>query len=158
MVDQEVFARVRTRATQVALEGSVLASEFTRFYAPLDLNGARTDWASESFILPVRMSGQQTLSVLSVTLPIEVETEIANLRIDGENFGRNRAAALASDATMLRDTDDGFRYLKKDKDGNQVAHKLSKLAKENTIFLFNANAYEFTPLSSKTIGIPANHK
>jgi len=118
-VDQQIYARVRTRATQVGLEGSVLSSETALFYTPLDRNGASTGWHSESYVIPTKILGQQTLSVLSVTLPIEVETEIADVRFDGENFDSNRAAALASEATMLRDTDDGFRYLKKDKTGQR---------------------------------------
>jgi len=118
-VDREIYARVRSRALQVGLEGSVLAAEETRLYAPLDRSGLRTDWTTESFVLPVRTSGQQTLSVLSITLPVEVESEIFDIRINGENFDRNRTAALESDATMLRDTDEGLRYLKKDDAGER---------------------------------------
>ena len=118
-VDREIHARVRTRATQVGLEGSVLAAEETRFYAPLDRGGLQSEWTAESFVLPVRISGQQTFSILSATLPVEVETEIIDIRINGEGFERNRAAALASDATMLRDTDDGLRYLKKGETGER---------------------------------------
>jgi len=118
-VDREVYARVRTRATQVGLEGSVLAAEETRFYVPLDSSGLQSGWSAESFVLPVRISGQQTFSILSATLPVEVETEITDIRINGENFDCNREAALASDATMLRDTDDGLRYLKKGETGER---------------------------------------
>jgi hypothetical protein len=118
-VDRAVFARVRTRATQVGLEGSVLASEETHFFAPVDDAGRPAGWSRESFVLPVKIAGQQTLSVLSVTLPVEVETVLENIRINGEDFGRNREAALASDSTMLRDTDEGLRYLRKDETGER---------------------------------------
>ena len=37
-----------------------------------------------------------------------------------ELLDANREAALASDATMVRDTDQGLRYLKKEKDGERV--------------------------------------
>jgi hypothetical protein len=116
-VDREIYARVRTRATQVGLEGSVLAAEETRFYIPFNDDGLQTEWTAESFVLPVRISGQQTFSILSATLPVEVETEITGITINGEGFERSRAVALASDATMLRDTDEGLRYLKKDETG-----------------------------------------
>ena len=118
-VDREIHARVRTRATQVGLEGSVLAAEETRFYVPLDRSGLQSEWTAENFVLPVRITGQQTLSILSATLPVEVETEITDIRINGEAFDRSRDAALASDATMLRDTDDGLRYLKKGESGER---------------------------------------
>jgi hypothetical protein len=119
-VDREIHARVRTRATQVGLEGSVLAAEETRYYASLDRSGLQSEWTAESFVLPVRISGQQTFSILSATLPVEVETEITDIRINGEDFDRDRDAALASDATMLRDTDDGLRYLKKGETGERI--------------------------------------
>jgi hypothetical protein len=118
-VDREIHARVRSRATQVGLEGSVLSAEETRFFAPLDRSGIRSDWTAESFVLPVRITGQQTLSILSATLPVEVETEILDVRINREDFDSNRTAALASDSTMLRDTDNGLRYLRKDKAGER---------------------------------------
>ena len=118
-VDREIHARVRTRSTQVGLEGSVLAAEETRFYVPLDRSGLQSEWTAESFVLPVRISGQQTLTILSATLPVEVETEITDIRINGEGFDHSREAALASDATMLRDTDDGLRYLKKGETGER---------------------------------------
>jgi len=118
-VDRELFARVRTRATQIGLEGSVLSNEEVFHFTPVDANGDPTEWSEASFVLPLVIHGQQTMSVLSVTLPIEVETVLTDLRINGEAFDRNREAAMASDATILRDTDDGLRYLPKDKDGQR---------------------------------------
>ncbi len=118
-VDREIFARVRTRATQVGLEGSVLSNEETFFFTPVDESGRPAAWSRQSFILPLRISGQQTLSILSATLPVEVETVLEDIRINGEEFGHNREIALASEATMLRDTDEGLRYLKKDDSGER---------------------------------------
>jgi len=118
-VDREVFARVRTRATQIGLEGSVLANEETFFFTPVDETGRPAAWSRESFVLPLRISGQQTLSLLSATLPVEVETVLENVRINGADFDRNRETALASEATMLRDTADGLRYLRKDEAGDR---------------------------------------
>lgn len=116
-VDRERFARVRTRATQIGLEGSVLSNEEVFHFTPLDADGGPAPWSEASFVLPLEITGQQTMSLLSVTLPVEVETVLTDLRINGEAFDRNREAALASDSTMLRDTDDGLRYLRKDEDG-----------------------------------------
>jgi len=118
-VDREIFARVRTRATQVGLEGSVLSNEETYFFTPVDENGRPAAWSRGSYILPLRISGQQTLSILSATLPVEVETVLEDIRINGEDFGHNREIALASEATMVRDTDDGLRYLGKDESGER---------------------------------------
>ncbi len=118
-VDRELFARVRTRAAQIGLEGSVLSNEEVFHFTPLDSGGRPAPWSEASFVLPLVITGQQTMSLLSVTLPVEVETVLTDLRINGEAFDRNREAALVSDATILRDTDDGLRYLPKDQDGQR---------------------------------------
>jgi hypothetical protein len=122
-VDRETYARVRTRAVQVGLEGEVLSNEEIYHYRPLDENGQPAPWSAESFILPVRISGQQVFSILNATLPIEVDSQFTEIRINGDDFDSNREAALASDATMVRDTDQGLRYLKKEKSGERVVEE-----------------------------------
>ncbi len=118
-VDREVFARVRTRATQIGLEGSVLSNEETWIFRPVDAAGQPAPWSRESFVLPLKTSGQQTLSLLSSTLPVEVETVLEDVVINGADFESNRNAALSSEATMLRDTNEGLRYLRKNKNGER---------------------------------------
>jgi len=122
-IDRKIYARVRTRATQVGLEGDVLSNEETTYFAPVDAEGRPAAWSSESYVLPVRIIGQQTLSVLSAILPVEKETVMTDIRINGEDFAANREAALASDFTMVRDTDRGLRYLRKTEDGERVVQE-----------------------------------
>jgi hypothetical protein len=119
-VDREISARVRSRAIQVGLEGEVLSNEETVFFSPVDEGGLPAAWSGNSFILPLRLVGQQTLSVLSITLPVEREINLTDVRINGAGFAENREAALASDATMVRDTDQGLQYLRKDTSGQRV--------------------------------------
>jgi hypothetical protein len=119
-VDRDVYARVRTRAIQVGLEGDVLSNEETYHFSPVDEAGQPAPWSPSSFILPVRISGQQVFSVLNATLPVEIDNRLSEIRINGEAFDADREAALVSDATMLRDTQDGLRYLNKDKSGERV--------------------------------------
>jgi hypothetical protein len=119
-VDREIYARVRTRAVQVGLEGDVLSNEETYFFSPVDEAGEPAPWSGSSLFLPLRVSGQQVFSILNATLPVEIDTRLTEIRINGEDFDHNREAALASDATMLRDTDDGLRYLNKEKSGERV--------------------------------------
>ena len=124
-VDRELSVRVRMRVSQVGLEGAVLSNEEIYDYEPLDAAGDRTSWSQASYVLPLRISGQQTLSVLSITLPIELETITSEVRINGEGFERRRQAVLDSESTMVRETDEGLRYLRKDNEGNrQVESKL----------------------------------
>ncbi len=122
-VDREISARVRTRAIQVGLEGDVLSNEETYFFSPVDNDGQPAPWSASSFILPFRISGQQVFSILNATLPVEVDNRFTDVRINGELFDANRDAALASEATMVRDTEDGLRYLNPTKTGERVVEE-----------------------------------
>jgi len=119
-VDRTLFARVKTRAIQLGLEGDVISNEETVSFLPVDANGQPGEWSRDSFFLPVRIVGQQLVSILNATLPIETATELSDIRINGVDFDDKREAARASDLTMVRDTDKGLRYLKKDEEGNRV--------------------------------------
>lgn len=119
-VDREVYTHVRTRAVQVGLEGEVLSNEEIYDFSPVDEDGQPTEWSRKAFVLPLRISGQQVFSLLNATVPVEVDNRFTEIRINGDDFDANREAALASDATMVRDTEDGLRYLNKEKGGERV--------------------------------------
>lgn len=111
-VDREEHARVRTRAVQLGLTGDVLSNEETLEYFPVDAAGAAAAWgAPDAFVLPLRTTGQQLLSVLNTATVVEREVRMTNVVVNGPDFDRRRAAALASDVTMVRDTEQGLRYL-----------------------------------------------
>ena len=122
-VDREVYTHVRTRAVQVGLKGDVLSNEETYYFSPVDENGQPVPWSNEAFVLPLRISGQQVYSILNTTIPVEVDNRLTGIRINGAEFDANREAALASDSTMVRDTDEGLRYLPKDKEGQRVVEE-----------------------------------
>jgi hypothetical protein len=119
-VDREIYARVRTRAVQVGLEGDVISNEETHYYTPVDRAGQASAWSSQSFILPLRIIGQQTLSIVGAEVPLERETRLTGLRINNESFAGKLEQARASEMTMVRDTEDGLRYLRKDENGERV--------------------------------------
>lgn len=113
-VDREVHARVRTRAIQVGLEGEVISNEETLHYTPIDAAGQPAPWAAPSFVLPLRIIGQQILSVVNSATVVDRETVLSDVRLNDAGFATARQAAAASDATMVRDTPQGLRYLVKD--------------------------------------------
>jgi hypothetical protein len=119
-VDRTIYARVRTRALQVGLQGEVISSEETMIFQPVDVNGQPAEWSSASYFLPLRNTGQQIISLLNTSTQVERETQLTEVRINGSEFVAVRAAALASDATMVRDTDEGLRYLVKNEAGERV--------------------------------------
>jgi len=128
-VDRDIYARVRTRALQVGLEGEVISNEETMTFAPLDENGQPAAWSPSSFFLPVRNVGQQILSVLNTPTQLERETMMTAVRINSADYDTSRKAALASDATMVRDTDAGLKYLVKNEQGERVVQEKQKTRK-----------------------------
>ncbi|MEE8523615.1 MAG: hypothetical protein V3T72_06755, partial [Thermoanaerobaculia bacterium] len=97
--------------------------EETVTFTPVDRSGRPAPWSSDSYVLPTRVVGQQLLSVLNATLPVETETELSNIRINGDDFDRLREQARDSELTMVRDTDKGLRYLRKDEEGNRYVEE-----------------------------------
>lgn len=122
-VDREVYARVKTRAMQLGLEGEVISNEETVFFTPLDTAGQPAAWSRDSFILPTRVVGQQLISLLNAAVPVEVESELVNIEINSDSFDDRLAVARASEKVMVRDTDKGLRYLVKDEEGNRVVQE-----------------------------------
>lgn len=126
-IDREIYARVRTRAVQLGLEGDVISNEETSTFTPIDRDGRPVPWSSaprsDTFVLPTRVVGQQILSVLNAAVPIELATEVSEIRINGDDFDAALETAWASEATMVRDTDQGMRYLRKDEEGNRIVEE-----------------------------------
>ncbi|HUF78392.1 MAG TPA: hypothetical protein VMR44_05700, partial [Thermoanaerobaculia bacterium] len=115
-IDKELFARVRSRAVQLGLEGEVLSNEETLHYTPVTAGGEPVPWpeAPRSFVLPLRLVGQQLLSVVNATTLVEREAVLSDVRVNDPEFEERRLAVMASDATMVRDTERGLRYLVKE--------------------------------------------
>jgi hypothetical protein len=114
-VDRETSHRVRTRAVQLGLSGEVLSNEETLEYTPVDAAGAPLAWTNPgAFVLPLRTIGQQILSIVNSATVVEREVRLTSVTVNGPDFDGRRERALASNATMVRDTDKGLRYLSKE--------------------------------------------
>ncbi len=138
-IDKKIFARVRTKAVQLGLQGEVLSNEETLFYTPVGADGARSEWRAESFILPLRMLREQLLSVLNATTLVERDSQLQALSINGPGYDDARQQALASDYTMVRDTDQGLRYLEKKDGGERV---VKEGFQKNRLFALGGVIYE----------------
>jgi len=119
-IDRELFARVKTRAIQLGLEGDVISNEETVYFKPLDAAGLPAPWQAQSFFVPLRTVGQEVQSLLNATFPVERETVLQSVTINGAAFDDRLASAHASDSTMVRDTDAGMRYLEQEEGGTRV--------------------------------------
>lgn len=124
-IDRELYTRVKTRALQVGLTGDVISNEETAYFTPVGLDGQPTTWAeaTQGFVLPTRTVGNQLLSVLNSATQLEMETVLTDIQINPDNFEEMLEAVRASDATMVRDTDAGLRYLIKGEDGERMVQE-----------------------------------
>lgn len=102
-IDSATFALVQVSAAQTGLRGAIVASEQTDTFAP----DAQGRW------LLARSDVRQTYEGASVRTPIHRLLVIDRHAVNAPDFARRRAAALASDDVMLRDTPQGFRYMAK---------------------------------------------
>lgn len=126
-IDRELFVRVRSRATQVGLKGEVISNEETALYSPVDAEGQPAEWISGNNWLPLRMVSQQIWSLFNGSLVVEKETLLSDISLNNPEFETRRQELLASDFTMVRDTEEGVRYLVPDKKTGErvVQEKLS---------------------------------
>lgn len=113
-VDRQIYARLRTRAVQIGLEGEVISNEETLHYTPINAQGQPGPWSSESFVMPLRIVAQQILSVVNATTVVERETLLTNVIVNSTDFETRRAEVSNTDVTMVRDTAQGLRYLVKE--------------------------------------------
>ena len=122
-VDRELYARVKTRAVQLGLTGDVLSNDETTFYTPVDEKGEPAAWERSAYWLPARVVSQRLFSLLNATTVVEGLTELTGIEINPSDFETRRQAVLASEATMVRDTEVGLRYLAIDSETGERAVK-----------------------------------
>ena len=109
------FSLRRVVAKQLNLTGEVQSvDETTEFVEVAAPDGG------PPLLLPVTTRGQTILRTFSRTTTLERMTELLEVRLDPSDYESRRAAALAGDQVMVRDTDQGVRYLEKKKGGERV--------------------------------------
>ncbi len=102
-IAMDSFAMVRVAAAQTRLKGPIVASEQVDDFRQVP----------EGIWLLARSDVRQTYEGASYRTPIHRVMSMASHDINPADFAARRQASLASDAVMLRDTAEGFRYLKR---------------------------------------------
>ena len=138
-VDREIYARVKTRAVQLGLTGDVLSNDETTYYSPVDENGEPAAWERSSYWLPARVVSQRLFSLLNATTVVEGLTELTGIEINPTDFETRRQATLASEATMVRDTEVGLRYLAVD---NETGERVVKEDDKTRMFIVGGAFYD----------------
>ena len=75
---------------------------------------------------PVRTTGEWVFKTFSRTTVMERDTTLTDVKVDPADFEAARKAAYASEDVMVRDTDQGNRYLEKTKEGDRVVRSTRK--------------------------------
>jgi hypothetical protein len=119
-IDRTLYARLRTRAVQLGLQGEVTSNEETLEYSPIDRQGQPAPWSADSYVLPLHLVAQEILSVLDAPLLVERETLITHVEVNPPDFAAREKSVQDTDVTMVRDTDQGLRYLVKKGSGPRI--------------------------------------
>src|SRR5437763_5680137 len=120
-IDAATFGMIRVAAVETGLKGPVTASEQTDDF--------RADAAGHWLL--VRSDVRQTYEGASVRTPIHRLLAIDRDEVNPPDFTARRAAAYASNDVMLRDTPQGYRYLRTEA-GKQKAEGAAQKAEGDT--------------------------
>jgi hypothetical protein len=113
-IETRTFARVRTSTVQQGLEPPVTSNDERDHYAPIAGPDGTTYW------LLTRVEGQQIFTTGGRNLVVLREIDLSGFQINDPEFGEARQKAYASTTPILRDTDQGMRYLKVGPDGQRT--------------------------------------
>jgi hypothetical protein len=104
-ITKDVFALARLQATQTGLRGAIVSSRQEDEFQPLEVEGARA-W------LLVRSDVEQAYEGPAHRTPIHRQIAFDRIEANPGDFDARLAAARASRSVMMRETPDGFRYLR----------------------------------------------
>jgi len=127
-IDQRTWARIRVSMIQLNLEGEILSNDERVDYIPFDLNSNKPLSAVESasrtprdlFWLPGEVGGQQVLSTAGRSTVVQKATTFSHFEIAPPDFDARLTTVGSSSARMVRETDQGLRYLEKNSSGDRV--------------------------------------
>jgi hypothetical protein len=129
-IDMETFALLRRDSVQLNLKGETLSNVQTEYYRPVP--------GQPGLVLPLEIKGEQVFSTAGRTTAIERDVVMHSVRVNPPDFGERRAAAYASPAQMIRDTEKGMRYLVPDPARPKERIVEEKISKKSTFGLLGA--------------------
>ncbi len=115
------FAVVKTRVRQLNLVGDVQSVDETT-----DFGLVPAPDGGQPLRMPIRTTGQWILKTFSRTTVMERDTTLTDVRFDPADFESARKASYASNEVMVRETDEGNRYLEKTKEGDRAVRTTKK--------------------------------
>ena len=124
-IDRETFALLRRESIQLNLKGDTLSNVQTEFYR--EVPGA------PGVILPIEIHGQQVFSTAGRTTAIERKVTMTDIVLNPPDYEARLKQEYASPSQMVRDTDDGLRYLEPDPAHPEEREVSNKLTRESLI-------------------------
>ncbi len=130
-------AILKKELNQMNLRGEVLSNTETQILGPLGIGG--------EIWLPTQLIGHQIFNIAGTLTHIEKRIEYDSFRINPVDFETLRQEARQSDSRMVRDTDQGLRYLVKDPESGErtVEWTQSKTQTAAIFGCFYDNSYAF---------------
>lgn len=111
-IDKETGAHRKVRAVQSGLEAPVVGNEMTVYYDWVEYNG-------QKYWTQVREENLQLINIVGERLTLLINSTRKNYIFNSGQATDNLMEAYKSTATILRDTDKGFRYLKRAANGGR---------------------------------------
>jgi len=116
-IDQRTFARLRIAVRQEGLAPPFVANEEVDVYRPIVGPDGGEHW------LLARITGTQIYTTTGRSLVVNRTVVFDRFLINGDDFASARETAYTSVHPILRDTDDGFRYLRRTAEGERVVEE-----------------------------------
>ena len=129
-IDRETFALLRRESIQLNLKGDTLSNVQTEYYRDVPDN--------PGLVLPLEIRGQQVFSTAGRTTAIERKVTMTGVHLNPEDFTERLKEAYASKSQMVRDTDDGLRYLVPDPEKPEERQVENKLTRKSLIGVVGA--------------------
>jgi len=130
-IDSRTWARIRISMIQMNLTGEILSNEesvdfqpFARAsHAPLTSADVAKSDPREIVWLPIDVNAQQVISAAGHANPVLRRTTFSDFRIEPPDFAERHQIAAASDARIVRETQQGMRYVEKNAAGERVVRE-----------------------------------
>ena len=127
-IDSRTWARIRISMIQLNLTGEVLSNEervdFQPFARATHASLSAADVAKadprEIIWLPIDVSAQQVISAAGRANVVLRQTTFSDFRLEPNDFEQRQRIAAASDARIVRETQEGMRYVEKNAAGERV--------------------------------------
>ncbi|MDQ6801952.1 MAG: hypothetical protein M3041_14080 [Acidobacteriota bacterium] len=127
-IDSKTWSRIRITMVQLNLTGEVLSNEERVDFQPfaratheplIAADVAKTD-AREIAWLPLEVSAQQVVSAAGRANVVLRQTTFSDFRLEPSDYEQRHQMASASDSRIVRETQQGMRYIEKNAAGERV--------------------------------------